>query len=84
MHPPPGQFNATAPDVRRIRMTSLGTGATQERFANAIGVPTATVRNWEQGRRVPTGPARVLLSLIAHDPGLVFDVLNGQREKPAA
>jgi putative transcriptional regulator len=36
-------------------------GLTQQQFAKAFGVTTATVRNWEQGRREPKGPARVLL-----------------------
>ena len=52
-------------DVRAIRLQTQGAiGATQESFANAIGVPVKTLRNWEQGRREPSGPARVLLSLV--------------------
>jgi len=35
-----------------------------------------TLRNWEQRRRKPTGPARVLLALIALDPWIVFDAMN--------
>jgi putative transcriptional regulator len=55
-------------------------GATQRSFAAAIGVPVKTVSNWEQGRRKPTGPALVLLSLIQRDPWIVFDVANGQHK----
>jgi putative transcriptional regulator len=66
-------------DVRAIRLgTRGGIGATQETFANLIGVPVRTLRNWEQRRREPTGAARVLLSMIERDPWLVFDVANDQ------
>lgn len=40
----------------------------QPKFANLIGVEVATLRNWEQGRREPTGPARVLIRAIEKDP----------------
>jgi len=72
---PPSSVNI---DVRQIRLASHGIGATQRTFAGAIGVPVKTVRNWEQGRRKPTGPALVLLTLIQRDPWIVFDVVNGQ------
>jgi putative transcriptional regulator len=52
------------------------TGATQDGFARQIGVSTATLRNWEQGRRQPDGPARVLLAMLARDPGIVARVLS--------
>ncbi len=67
-------------DVKRIRLASRSIGATQRSFAAAIGVPVKTVSNWEQGRRKPTGPALVLLSLIQRDPWIVFDVANGQHK----
>ena len=41
---------------------------TQEEFANALGVPVATLRNWEQGRNGIDPAARSLLILIARDP----------------
>jgi DNA-binding transcriptional regulator YiaG len=65
-------------DVKRIRLASKSIGATQRSFAAAIGVPVKTVSNWEQGRRKPTGPALVLLTLIQRDPWIVFDVVNNQ------
>ena len=37
---------------------------TQAEFAARIGVPIETVRNWEQGKRSPRGPARALLKLL--------------------
>src|SRR5262245_55761720 len=64
-------------DVRAIRLKASGAiGATQEAFAQGVGVSVRTLRNWEQRRRKPTGPARVLLALIALDPWIVFDAMN--------
>lgn len=63
-------------DVTAIRKT---TGLTQSEFSNQIGVSPATLRNWEQRRRTPEGPARVLLALLAKDPNIVKRML-----KPAA
>lgn len=60
-------------DIVAIRKKS---GATQDGFARQIGVSTATLRNWEQGRRQPEGPARVLLSMLARDPDIVARTLS--------
>jgi putative transcriptional regulator len=46
-------------------------GQTQTEFALMIGVSTATLRNWEQGRRQPEGPARALLRVAARNPKAV-------------
>ena len=59
-------------DVAAIRKSA---GLTQAAFARQIGVPVATLRNWEQGRRRPDGPARVLLAMLAKDPGIVARTL---------
>ena len=48
---------------------------TQQQFAAKLGVPVETIRNWEQGKRAPRGPARALLAVIAHAPDTVFDAL---------
>jgi putative transcriptional regulator len=45
-------------------------GLSQTQFARRIGVSPATLRNWEQGRRAPEGPARVLLAMLAATPAL--------------
>lgn len=60
-------------DVVAIRRKA---GLSQMAFSKQIGVSPATLRNWEQGRRVPDGPARVLLNLLAHDPMLVSRTLG--------
>ncbi len=52
-------------DVRAIRR-SLGKFQTE--FALMIGVRVSTLQNWEQGRRVPEGPARALLRVAAENP----------------
>ena len=53
---------------RRARLTQL-------EFAARLGVPVETIRNWEQGKRMPRGPARALLAVIAHAPETVFSAL---------
>ncbi len=55
------------------------TGLTQAAFAARIGVPVETVRNWEQGKRSPRGPARALLKVIEQAPEAAFKVLGGKR-----
>jgi putative transcriptional regulator len=62
--------------ARRVR---AGTGLTQTEFAARIGVPVDTVRNWEQGKRAPRGPARALLKVIETSPDVAFAVLAGGR-----
>jgi putative transcriptional regulator len=52
---------------------------TQAEFAARIGVPLETVRNWEQGKRSPRGPARALLKVIDKAPQVAFAVLGGAK-----
>jgi putative transcriptional regulator len=52
-------------DVSAIRAK---TGLSQDRFARAFQISPHTLRNWEQGRRVPEGPARALLLAIDRNP----------------
>jgi putative transcriptional regulator len=63
---------AAAPAVRDLRRRSQ---LTQLEFAARLGVPVETIRNWEQGKRMPRGPARALLAVIAHAPDTVFAAL---------
>ncbi len=49
---------------------------TQEEFADMIGVPLGTLRNWEQGHREPTGPAKALLIVAAKYPAEIADALG--------
>jgi putative transcriptional regulator len=66
--------NFTAQDISKIRRRLR---ISQSEFANAFGVTLATIRNWEQGRRIPEGPAKVLLAVISKYPKAVFDALRG-------
>lgn len=47
----------------------------QGQFATLLGISVGTLRNWEQGRRTPEGPARVLLQIVAKHPNAVWDVV---------
>ena len=59
-------------EVRDLRRRAR---LTQQEFAARLGVPVETIRNWEQGKRAPRGPARALLAVIAHAPDTVFAAL---------
>ncbi|MDE9467262.1 NadS family protein [Xenorhabdus bovienii] len=59
--------------VKNIRQT---TGLSQAGFAKLISVNVGTLRNWEQGRREPTGPAKALLKAIEKDPVHVLKALS--------
>jgi putative transcriptional regulator len=63
----------TALDVSAVRRR---TGLSQAAFSRRIGVSAATLRNWEQGRRAPEGPARVLLAMLARNPRIVEETLS--------
>jgi putative transcriptional regulator len=63
---------------RKVDVSALRrrTGLSQEEFSRRIGVSAGTLRNWEQGRRKPDGPARVLLALIARNPRIVEETIG--------
>jgi putative transcriptional regulator len=63
------------PAVRDLRRRAQ---LTQTEFAARLGVPVETIRNWEQGKRAPRGPARALLAVIAHSPETVFAALAAE------
>lgn len=60
-------------DVRAVRRKL---GLSQSEFASKFGFQPATLKNWEQGRTRPDGPARVLLAVIARHPEAVEDALR--------
>ena len=72
-----------APDTAPLAVRDLRRRSrlTQLEFAARLGVPVETIRNWEQGKRAPRGPARALLAVIAHSPETVFAALASE---PAA
>ena len=69
-------------DADYARAIRAATKLTQAEFADRIGVPIETVRNWEQGKRSPRGPARALLKVIERAPDLAFAALAPTRARP--
>jgi putative transcriptional regulator len=69
----------TANPAAFVRQVRARCGMTQAAFADSIDVPLETVRNWEQGKRSPRGPARALLKLIDRAPDAAFAALGGRR-----
>jgi len=61
-------------DVKAIRRK---TGLSQQGFCAAFGISLGTLRHWEQGLRLPRGPARVLLRVVDNDPEAVTRVVRG-------
>lgn len=70
---PSRTFHIDAMKIKEIRQAS---GLSQSKFAELISVSVDTLRNWEQGRRSPTGPAKALLRAIANDPQHVIPALS--------
>jgi len=66
------KFTMDPPDITNLRKI---TKKTQEEFARMIGVSVGTLRNWEQGRRNPEGPALALLRIVSADPYYVERIL---------
>ena len=66
-------FEVTSDVVREIREN---TGLSQAKFAGLFHISVGTLRNWEQGRRRPDGPAAALLTAIKNDPEHVVAALN--------
>lgn len=63
--------NYRVPDEINVQSVRQKLGLTQQQFALQFGISLATVRNWEQGIRVPPGPARVLLLVVDKEPEAV-------------
>lgn len=72
---PTGYVPARAPADIRKKL-----GVTQQRFADALGVPVTTYRNWEQGRKVPDPAARSLLTIFDREPEAAMRALGIDRD----
>ncbi len=70
---PSREFRVGETDVKRIRTAS---GLSQAKFARLLHVEIGTLRNREQGRRTPTGPAQVLLRAIDRNPRAVLRAIR--------
>jgi putative transcriptional regulator len=67
------QFEYAPADIKAIRKRLE---KSQSEFALMIGVSVSTLRNWEQGRRRPEGPARALLKIATENPQAVSEALG--------
>ena len=65
-------FEFSSNEVKSLR-ESLNKSQTE--FASLLGVSVSTLRNWEQGRRKPMGPAQALLKLVKMQPQIVLKSL---------
>ena len=70
---PSRAFVVEGPNIKQIRTHYQ---LSQGQFAALLGISVGTLRNWEQGRRTPEGPARVLLQVVAKHPNAVWDVVR--------
>ncbi len=66
-------FPYDSPDIKAIREKY---NLTQEQFAAMLGISVRTLRNWEQGRRAPEGPAMVLLRVADLHPQALLDTVR--------
>lgn len=84
----PGDFNRSLARSRRERLMTgqirsaedvqalrRFVGLSQSRFSKALGISVHTLRNWEQGRRSPVGPALALLRIAARHPRVLIENL---------
>ena len=67
---PSRTFTVTPLSIKEIR---LGYNLTQSEFAQLLDVSLRTYQNWEQGRRKPEGPAKVLLRVASLHPEVLLD-----------
>ena len=81
--PAPDVTSGDTPALPAVRDLRRRAQLTQLEFAARLGVPVETIRNWEQGKRAPRGPARALLAVIAHSPETVFAALSPEEPSPA-
>ena len=54
-------------------------GLSQDQFASLLGISVRTLQNWEQGRRTPQGPAKVLLRVAARHPRAILETVSSGR-----
>lgn len=73
---PSRTFEVEPPRIKEIRETY---DLSQVEFAALLGISVDTLQNWEQGRRTPPGPAKVLLQVVAKHPEAVWDVVRPRR-----
>jgi putative transcriptional regulator len=75
---PSRSFEIEKTDIKHIRANYK---LSQSEFATLLGVRLSTLQNWEQGRRKPQGPARILLQVAAKHPDAVWDVVQSAKSQ---
>ena len=70
---PSRRFYIDEPNAKEIRQKLL---LTQNQFASLMNISIHTLRNWEQGRRQPEGPAKVLLNVANNHPNILIEMIN--------
>jgi putative transcriptional regulator len=68
-------YTVRIPDTVDVKAIRKRLGLTQAAFAQRYGFELSSIRNWEQGRRQPEGPARLLLLVIDKEPEAVHRAL---------
>jgi putative transcriptional regulator len=66
---PSRRFEIKSNDIKIIRLKN---NLSQDSFAKYIGISVETLKNWENGKRKPSGPANVLLSIAVNHPEVIF------------
>lgn len=67
------RFYIEEPNAKEIRQKLH---LTQTQFATLLNISIHTLRNWEQGRRSPEGPAKVLLNVANNHPNILMEMIN--------
>jgi putative transcriptional regulator len=68
-----------AADIEDVRLVRERLGLSQASFATRFGFSVETIRQYEQGKRMPTGPVRTLLRVIAAEPDAVTRALAARK-----
>ena len=59
-------------EVSKVR---LSLNLTQEAFAGLLGIGLSTLRSWEQGKREPSGAARMLIAIALKHPEVLQEAV---------
>lgn len=62
--------------IPQISKTRESIGLSQAEFAKLLGVSVRTLQEWEQGRRIPSGPARTLLRIANKNPKVLLEAAS--------
>lgn len=62
----------------RVKNARAKLGLSQPKFAALLGIDVGTLRGWEHGRRTPTGAAKVLIEVAAHNPAAVLEAMQAR------